>query len=91
MSYQPDLVHFRTPTYKRPEALRRALQSMIDQSSADWVCDVYDDDAAQSGRAVVASLGDPRIRYVPNKPQLFASRNIDHCFSADNPHGAEFF
>ncbi len=89
--HQPDLVHFRTPTYKRPEALRRALQSMIAQTSPDWVCDVFDDDPAEAGRAVVAGLGDARIRYTSNKPQLFASRNIDHCFSADNPHGAEFF
>lgn len=85
------LVHIRTPTYKRPEALRRALQSMIDQSWPDWVCDVYDDDPEQAGRAVVAALGDPRIRYTPNTPQLFASRNIDHCFTAENPHGAEYF
>jgi glycosyltransferase involved in cell wall biosynthesis len=89
--HQPDLVHFRTPTYKRPEALRRALQSMIAQTSPHWVCDVFDDDPSEAGRFVVAELGDARIRYTANKPQLFASRNIDQCFSADNPHGAEFF
>lgn len=89
--FQPGLVHIRTPTYKRPEALRRALYSMIDQSWPHWVCDVYDDDPEQAGRAVVASLGDKRIRYTANTPQLFASKNIDHCFSAANPDGAEFF
>ena len=91
MSYQPDLVHFRTPTYKRPAALRRALQSMIAQTWTAWVCDVFDDDPAEAARAVVAELADPRIRYTANKPQLFASRNIDRCFSAENPHEAEFF
>ena len=91
MSFHADLVHFRTPTYKRPEALRRALQSMIDQTAPDWVCDVYDDDPDQAARTVVAALGDSRIHYTANRPQLFASRNIDHCFSAANPHGAEFF
>ena len=90
-SYQTDRVHFRTPTYKRPDALRRALRSMIAQTATDWVCDVYDDDPAEAGRDVVAGLGDPRIHYTPNKPQLFASRNIDHCFSAENTRGAEFF
>ena len=90
-SYQADRVHFRTPTYKRPAALRRALQSMIAQTAADWVCDVYDDDPSEAARQVVAELGDPRIHYTPNKPQLYASRNIDHCFSAENPRGAEFF
>ncbi|SEQ41979.1 Glycosyl transferase family 2 [Devosia sp. YR412] len=91
MSQQTGLVHFRTPTYKRPEQLRRALDSMIAQTSPAWVCDVYDDDPSEAGGFVVAELNDPRIRYTPNKPQLFASRNIDHCFSADNPHGAEYF
>ena len=89
--YQPDRVHFRTPTYKRPVALRRALESMIAQTSSDWVCDVYDDDPSRSAEQVVADLDDPRIRYTANTPQLFASRNIDHCFTAENPHGAEFF
>jgi len=89
--YQSGLVHIRTPTYKRPEALRRALYSMIDQSWPHWICDVYDDDPEQAARAVVASIGDARIRYTANTPQLFASKNIDHCFTADNPHGAEFF
>jgi hypothetical protein len=89
--YQSGLVHIRTPTYKRPEALRRALQSMIDQSWPHWVCDVYDDDPEEAGRAVVAALGDKRIHYTANRPQLFASKNIDQCFTAENPHGAEFF
>lgn len=89
--YQPGLVHIRTPTYKRPAALRRALQSMLDQTWPNWVCDVYDDDADQAARQVVAELSDDRIRYTANSPQLYASRNIDHCFSADNPHGAEYF
>ena len=89
--FHPGLVHIRTPTYKRPAALRRALQSMIDQTWPLWVCDVFDDDAEESGRAVVESLGDARIRYRANSPQLFASRNIDQCFSALNPHRAEYF
>lgn len=89
--FHPGLVHIRTPTYKRPDALRRALQSMIDQTWPHWVCDVYDDDRSQSGRQVVEDFGDARIRYTANSPQLFASRNIDSCFSAGNPHGAEFF
>nr|WP_314259308.1 glycosyltransferase [uncultured Devosia sp.] len=89
--YQSGLVHIRTPTYKRPEALRRALYSMIDQSWPHWVCDVYDDDPEQAAKAVVTAIGDARIHYTANTPQLFASRNIDNCFTADNPHGAEFF
>lgn len=85
------LVHIRTPTYKRPAALKRALQSMIDQTWQNWICDVYDDDPAQSGRAVCEAMGDARIRYTHNAPQLFASRNIDACFTAANPHRADYF
>jgi hypothetical protein len=85
------LIHVRTPTYKRPAALKRALQSMIDQSWQNWVCDVYDDDPDGAGRQVCADLEDPRIHYHHNSPQLFASRNIDSCFTAKNPHNARFF
>lgn len=85
------LVHVRTPTYKRPAALKRALGSMIAQDWQNWICDVYDDDPARSGEAACAELGDPRIRYNHNSPQRFASKNIDHCFSAVNPHEADYF
>ena len=89
--HQPGLVHIRTPTYKRPVALRRALYSMIEQTWPHWICDVYDDDPLQAGRSIVAAIGDKRIRYHANTPQLFASKNIDQCFTAENPHGAEYF
>jgi hypothetical protein len=85
------LVHVRTPTYKRPAALKRALESMIAQDFGNWVCDVYDDDPEAGGRAVVEALGDGRVRYTHNQPQKFASRNIDSCFSAANPHDADYF
>ncbi|MHB2264604.1 glycosyltransferase family 2 protein [Aliihoeflea sp. PC F10.4] len=85
------LVHVRTPTYKRPDALRRCLQSLQAQTWENWVCDVYDDDAQAAGRAVCDELADPRIRYRQNTPQLFASRNIDQCFARTNPHDADYF
>lgn len=85
------LVQVRTPTYRRPQALHRALGSVIAQSWPHWVVDVYDDDPDQTGRAVVEALRDPRIRYHHNRPQRFASRNIDACFSAENPSDAEYF
>ncbi len=85
------LVHVRTPTYKRPDALRRALESLQAQTIEDWICDVYDDDPEQSGEAVVRDLNDPRIRYTANAWQRFASANIDRCFTRFNPHGATYF
>lgn len=84
-------VHVRTPTYRRPEALRRCLESLLAQTWPDWICNVFDDDPDETGRAVCADLGDARIRYSANKPQMFASANIDQCFSALNPHDADYF
>lgn len=85
------LIQVRTPTYRRPEALRRALQSVRDQNWAHWVVDVFDDDPDCTGRRICADFGDPRIRYHANSPQRFASRNIDACFSARNPNDADYF
>ena len=85
------LVQVRTPTYRRPAALKRALESLMAQDWRNWVCDVYDDDPDGGGRAIVEELADPRIRYTHNQPQRFASRNIDACFSADNPEDADYF
>jgi len=87
----PGLVHVRTPTYRRPEALERCLRSLIAQTHVDWICEVFDDDPDAAARDVVAALNDPRVRYIHNQPQLFASRNIDQCFTTANPHGAEYF
>lgn len=87
----PALVHVRTPTYRRPEMLRRCLTSLQGQTWRNWVCDVYDDDPDGAGRAVCAEVDDARIHYHRNEPQLYASRNIDACFTRDNPRGADYF
>lgn len=85
------LTHIRTPTYRRPAELKRCLESLLAQSRGNWVCDVYDDDPAGSGLSVVQDIGDPRIRHNQNDPQLFASKNIDQCFTSRNPRGADYF
>ena len=85
------LVQVRTPTYRRPDMLRRALRSLQAQGWSNWVVDVFDDDPDQSGRAVCEELADDRIRYHHNAPQKFASKNIDGCFSAANPNNADYF
>ncbi|MFD1157684.1 glycosyltransferase family 2 protein [Roseovarius aestuarii] len=84
-------VHIRTPTYRRPAALKRCLESMIAQTWENWVCDVYDDDPEGSAATVVNALCDPRITCHQNKPQRFASKNIDQCFGRANPCDADYF
>jgi len=91
MSNSRPLVQVRTPTYRRPAALRRALESVMAQSWDNWIVDVYDDDPLRAGEKICAELADPRIRYHANSPQRFASRNIDSCFSAENPNDADYF
>ena len=84
-------VQVRTPTYRRPVALKRCLESLLAQTWTDWICDVFDDDPDESGRAVCAALNDARIRYTANRPRKFASANIDQFFSSANPKDADYF
>ncbi|MDC7676433.1 glycosyltransferase family 2 protein [Asticcacaulis machinosus] len=88
---QNGLVHVRVPTYKRPDLLLRALKSLQSQTWTDWVCDIYDDDPDAAGGEVVQALNDPRIHYTQNKPQRYASGNINACFSLSNPRDADYF
>lgn len=87
----PRLVHVRTPTYRRPEMLHRALTQLQGQTHAEWVCEILDDDPEQSAREVLEAFSDHRIHYRPNRHQRFASANIDQCFTRENPFDAEFF
>lgn len=85
------LVLVRTPTYRRPDLLMRALRCLQAQTHGEWICEVRDDCPDGSARAVVEELGDPRIRHVPNRPQKFMVRNLDDCFLRENPYGADCF
>ncbi len=90
-STEAPLVHVRTPTYKRPETLLRALKGIQAQTVTRWICDVFDDDPDGSGCEVVRELADHRIRYNKADPPLLASSNIDRCFSKTNPYEATYF
>lgn len=73
----------RVPTFRRPELLKRALESIVRQSVKDWVCIVFDDCPLASAREVVAAIGDSRFSYRHNFPSLGAIGNIDKCFVND--------
>lgn len=81
----------RTPTYRRPDLLRRAIACLQAQTFQDWVCEVRDDCPDASARAVVEDIGDPRVHYIQNRPQKFMTRNLDDCFLKENPFKADFF
>lgn len=70
------------PTYKRPELLRRAVQSVLNQTLTDWEL-VISDDEAPSGEAWAylneLAAKDPRIRITRNTGAHGQVGNVNHC------------
>lgn len=85
------LVLVRTPTYRRPALLKRALDCLKAQTHQDWLCEIRDDCPDGSAAALVEELGDPRVIYTKNTPQKFMIENLDACFDRENPYGADYF
>ncbi len=54
------------PTYRRPVLLQDALSSVLEQRDVSLEVLVVDDCPQGSAAAVVAAVGDPRVRYVRN-------------------------
>ena len=53
-----------TPTFRRPQPLAEAVQSVVGQSGHPLEMLVLDDSPEGSARATVEALGDPRVRYI---------------------------
>lgn len=51
-------------TYNRKETLKKAIRSVLDQSMPDFELIVVDDCSPQDIEKLVASYGDPRVRYL---------------------------
>lgn len=66
------------PTYNHALFLKRALQSVIDQTYANWEAIVIDNHSRDRTEQVVASFSDPRISLlkIHNKGVIAASRNL---------------
>lgn len=77
----PHLCEARVPTYRRPDWLRRALDSLRAQTHPDWRAVVLDDSPDREGEAVVREIGDERIVYRPNPQRLGAAGNLDQAFA----------
>ena len=52
------------PTFRRPDPLRRAIRSVLDQTGVAVEVIVLDDDPSYSGADVAASFNDERLEYV---------------------------
>jgi len=72
------------PTKNRPDQLRNAIQSTLQQTFSDFevvVCDNSDEPQSAETAAVVRDLADPRIRYVRTNGRLSMADNWDRAIA----------
>jgi glycosyltransferase involved in cell wall biosynthesis len=60
------------PTHNRPELLRRAVHSVLVQTTQDFEIVVIDDGIEERAEHIVASFNDSRVRYVAHPKSLGA-------------------
>jgi glycosyltransferase involved in cell wall biosynthesis len=84
------LCEVRVPTYKRPDLLKRALESLIAQTYTNWKCLVLDDSPDQEARAVVEAFEDDRLIYQPHPKNLGRTKNLDFAFQSANYIGGQY-
>lgn len=72
-------ITFSIPFYKGAGFLERALRSILAQRDPRWEAIVCDDGPEPGIDALVASLGDARIRYVRNATNIGMSANFNQC------------
>lgn len=72
-----DKVSIIIPTYNRADVLTASVQSVLQQTYADFELLIIDDGSSDNTDIVVESLGDERIRYVkmPENKGVAAARN----------------
>src|SRR5688500_9781977 len=64
MVHHNPIVSVVIPTYNRAHLIRRAIDSVVAQTFADWELIVVDDASKDDAEGVVRSYGDSRMRYV---------------------------
>ncbi len=67
-----------TPTYKRPDLLKRAIGSLITQTLNDWVMIIVNDNPKDGTRDIVSEYKDGRLIYIEQTENRGAnsSRNL---------------
>lgn len=81
---QPPLVSVVIPTYRRPQYLIEAIQSVVAQDFQDWRLVVHDDGATAENRAIVEGFGDARIVHRVNPRRLGIGANKFSGWQAAN-------
>jgi glycosyltransferase involved in cell wall biosynthesis len=69
------------PTFRRPQLLQRAVDSLLQQTFQDWVCELHNDDPRDPYPAeLIHRLGDERIIVVNHSENLGAVRTFNLFF-----------
>lgn len=68
------------PTYKRPAFLRRAIQSVLDQTYPDFQVCIYDNASQDETARIVAEFAkkDPRVKYHAHLRNIGAAENFQY-------------
>jgi glycosyltransferase involved in cell wall biosynthesis len=82
MSQPSDPLTVAIPFYKGQAYLRRAIESVLRQTSPDWRLIVCDDGPEPGTADLVTSFGDPRVRYLKNERNLGMAGNWNRCLDA---------
>ena len=75
----PAAITFALPYYSNLGYLREAIDSVLAQTISNWEMIVVDDAGPEPAADLVATLDDPRIRYVRNVANLGLAGNWNEC------------
>ena len=68
-------------TYRRNHLLPRALDSLLNQTFGDWVCELHNDDPADKfPEELVRRVGDPRVALVNHEVNYGPTRSFNGFF-----------
>jgi len=69
-------------TYKRPLLLKRALDSLINQSYENWIAEIINDCPTDNqANELIKSLADERIKIKDHPANVGATKNFNYCFA----------
>ncbi len=75
------LVTFCTPTYNRPDYLRRTIESCLAQTRQDFEIVITDNSTNNESAQMVATIKDPRIRYYSNNGNIGPVKSCNRAVS----------
>lgn len=71
------------PTFRRPQLLDRAVNSLLRQTYQDWVCELHNDDPADSSPGeLIHRIGDRRITVINHEKNLGPTRTFNLFFKS---------